>query len=94
MSEGIGDAISEVIEVAGLCTGTIVGLAMRNDEATDTLSALQMASKHKQTRCSCNTIDYTLPAKYLPLNLYMYYYSQQTTSYDLLTLHTNYTAKL
>ena len=40
---------------AGLSTVTVVGLTMRGDEATDTLSALQIDSKHKQTRYSCNT---------------------------------------
>ncbi len=36
---GIGDAISLVTEVIGLCTGTIVGLPFGGDEATDALSA-------------------------------------------------------
>ena len=46
-TEANGVAISEITEVAGLSTGTIVGLTMRRDEATYAISALQIDSKHK-----------------------------------------------
>ena len=65
----------EVTKVAELSTGTI-GLTLRGDEATDYVSALQIDSKYKQTRCSCNNMHYTWPIKYPPSNLYLHNNSQ------------------
>ena len=49
------NAIFEFTEVVRLSTGSLVGLTMRGDGATDALSALQIGSRHKQTRYSYNT---------------------------------------
>ena len=95
------NTISEVTEVAALSTGTVVGLTVRGDEASDA-PVLQIDSKHKQTRQSYYTISHNLPAKCPSLNLYMYYTSQelprknklQLLLHILLYICTNYTTRL
>ena len=77
VSEANGDAISEVTEVAGLSTVTIVGLKMRRDEVAGALSALQIDSTQENQIYSYNYISHTLPANYSPSNLCMYYNTQE-----------------